>query len=335
MLFRSALSQSASPSSTQSLPLSSALSPSRCLPPPHHSHSQVRSLPVGDFPHTIPTLSIALSPSRCLPPPHHSFPLSSAPSPSRHLSPPHHSHPQVRSLSPTPFHSQVRPLPVGVFLHTSRPIKCALSQSESPSSTHFHPIKCALSQSASLSTTYSLPLSSALSSSRCLSTPFPSTLKCALTQSVSLSSTPLALSRVPSTSRHLPSPLFSFHSQVRFLPVGDFFHISRPLKCALSQSVSFFPTPLTLSSALSPSRNLSPSHLSPSQVRSLPVGVFFHTTITLKCALSQSLSLSSTHSLLLSSALSPSRHLSPPHHSHPIKCALSQSASLSPIPFHP
>ena len=74
-----------------------------------------------------------------------------------------------------------------------------------------------------------------------------------------------------------------------------------------------------------------------SQVRSLPVGIsLFHSFLsTLKCALSQSVSPSSTHSLPLSSALSPSLHLSPPHHSHPIKCALSQSVSPTSTPFPP
>ena len=87
-----ALSNSVSPSPTP-LPLSSALSPSRCLPPPVIPfHSQVRSLPVGvSHPHTIPTPSSAPSPSRCLPPPL------------------------------IPFHSQVRSLRVGIsLLHITR-----------------------------------------------------------------------------------------------------------------------------------------------------------------------------------------------------------------------
>ena len=147
--------------STHSLPLSSALSPSRCLSPPHHSHHikcalsqsvspsstpvppyQVRSLPVHislpytipfhsqvrshpiavSLPHTIPTLSSALSPSRCLLPPL------------------------------IPVHYQVRPFRVGISLLHSflSTLKCALSQSASLSSTPFPPIlKCALSQSVS------------------------------------------------------------------------------------------------------------------------------------------------------------------------------------------
>ena len=146
------------PSSTHSFPLSSALFPSRCLPPPDHSHSQARSLPVGVFLHTIPTISSAPSPSRHLPPPlipflhqMRSLPvgislpntiptISSALSPSRCLPPPHHSH------------SQVRPLPVGVSLLHLFPsiIKCALSQSVSPTLSPFpSTLKIALSQSVS------------------------------------------------------------------------------------------------------------------------------------------------------------------------------------------
>ena len=124
----------------------------------------------------------------------------------------------------------------------------------------------------------------------------------------------------------------------RSLPVGVcLLHTTRTLKCALSQSVTSS-TPLALSSAPSPSQHI-PPQLIPfhSQVRSLPFGVFLPYSFpsTLKCALSQSVSSSPTHSFPLSSALSPSLHLSPQHRSHPIKCALSQLASPTSTPLPP
>ena len=164
MLFRSllhsfpstltcALSQSVSPSPTP-LTLSSAPSPSRRLPPPFIPfHSQVRSLSVGVFlRHSFPSaLKCALSQSVSpIPTP---LALSCALSPSRCLSPPHHSHSQVRSLL------------VGVsLLHTIPTLSIALSPSRCLPHLHYsYPIKCALSQSASPSSTHSRPLSSALS----------------------------------------------------------------------------------------------------------------------------------------------------------------------------
>ena len=297
----------------------------------------------GVFIHTIPTISSALSPSRCLPPPH--------------LSPY-----QVRSLQVGDFHFysfppyHVRSLPVGVFLpHTIPTISSALS----PSQCLPRSLILFQSQMRSLSVGVSLPqtsptLSSALSPSRCLSPPFPSTFKCALSQSVS-SSTPF-------------QPY-----QVRSLPVGiSLPHISRLIKCALSQSVSPSPTPFppyqvrslpvgvshlhtirTLSSAPFPSLYLPPPLISfHSQVRSLPVRISLpYTTPTLKCALSQSVSLSSTpfppyqvrplpvfislKSFLSTLKCALSQSVSPPHHSNHIKCALSQSLSSSPTPFPP
>ena len=82
--------------------------------------------------------------------------LSSALSPSRYLPPSNHSPSQVRSL------------PVGIsLLHNTSTLKCALSQSVSPSPTPFpSTLKCALSQSVSPSSTHSIPLSSAPSPSR-------------------------------------------------------------------------------------------------------------------------------------------------------------------------
>ena len=162
MIFLSALSQSVSSFSTHSFPLSSALSPSRCLSPlliPFHS--LVRSLPVGvSHPHSSHSIKCALSQSVSSFSTH-SLPLSSALSPSRRLPLPHH----------LPY--QVRSLPVGVsplysFLST---LKCALSQLVSSVPTQSHPIKCALSQSASLPSTHSLPLSSGPSPSRRLQSP--------------------------------------------------------------------------------------------------------------------------------------------------------------------
>ena len=141
----------------------------------------------------------------------YSLPLSSVPSPSRCLPPPHHSHPIKCALSqsvtststPFPFHSQVRSLQVGVSLpHTTPTLKCALSQSVSPSSTP-------------------IALSSALSPSLHLSLLFPSTLKCALSQSVSSST---------------PFPPY----QVCSLPVGVSLPYTIPLSGALSSCKTIY-----------------------------------------------------------------------------------------------
>ena len=234
-------------------------------------------------------------------------------------------------------------------------LKCALSQPVSSSPTHSHPTKCALSKSASPSSPTPIPLSSALSPSRCLppshlshyqvrslpvgvSLPHTTpTLKCALSQLVSPSFThSLPLSSAPSPSRCLPPPFLSLY-QVRSLPVGvSLLYSFHLIKCANSQSASFFPTPLPLSSALSPSRCLPPPFIPfHSQVRSLPVGIsLFHSfPSTLKCALSQSASPSSTQSHLIKCALSQSA--SPSFTPITLSSALSPSRCLSPhIPFH-